>query len=1110
MSNNFNNIYRNEIHNKLKVFVQKYYLRELFKGSIISISIIISLLIIFSVAEYFLRFNSSSRLFLLLSFSFILLFALTRFLVLPILKLSGVAKSISKQDASQIIGDYFPEIKDQLTNLLQLEKNQDVTNELILASINQKAKKIAPFEFKEAISIRDVFKYAKWAIIPVFIVFIITIWNANIIPNGANRIVNYDQKFTPENPFKFNILNKNLTVIRYDNFTLQIEFTGDQAPNDVYLIEGNNKFRFVKKRTSLFEYEFRNVQRNIDFQLKTGGFLSSYYKLSLIEKPMINQLSLTLNFPSYTQKKNEEVKNSGDILVPEGTEVTWKIKSSYVDKIHFVTPDSTIYIESSENQNEYKRKILNSLNYSVIPEGANALLGNKMDYKVKVVKDEYPRIKVKTIHDSINPLMLFHSGVIADDYGFKKLRFNFQNNDTSGTILIPIPKNTFQHQFNYGLNIKDLGFVLGDEFTYYFEVFDNDGVNGSKSVKSSTESFKTPSKKEIKHLLAENKQSIKEQLKKNMLEAQELQKEFENIQKMMLEKQKMDWQDKSRIEQFLNHQREFENNLEKLRFENDKNNFQKEQLSPQEESLLRKQEQINELFNQLMNEDMKKLYDELEKLMEEFNEKKTKETIEEINLSNEELEKELDRTLEMFKQMEFDEQLENIINDLNKLADKQKKLANETKENKEISDEKLQENQEKLNKEFEDIQKDIQNLDKKNNELEYKRNLENTEEQQNEINKEQQKSIEELGKKNSNKAAKSQNKAAEKMQQLSKKMEEMQQEMQQQGQMEDINSLRQILENLISLSVEQEDLMLNIKSINRFDPQFAVLATKQGDLKESAKLIEDSLLALSKRQIALESIINKEIIDIKYNMDKSIDFLRERKNYKSAIKQQYVMTSANNLALLLDESLQQMQQQMQSNKPGSGSCSKPGGSNPKSGMPDIKQMQKQLSEQMKKMMKELQNGNMPGNQGKKNNKGLAKDLAKMSAEQNAIKEKLKKLHEQQKKQGNNGLGDIKNLLKDLENNEYDLLNKNITRQTILRQEQIMNKLLKAENAMRERELEEKRKSNKGKSYFYRNPQDFTPYKSFELKEQEELKTIPSSFNLYYKRRISEYFNIFDE
>ena len=1109
MSNNFINKYRNEIHNKLQVFTKKYYLKELFKGWIITISIGISLLVIFSVAEYILRFNSSSRLFLLLSFSFILIFAIIRFLILPVLRLFGIAKSISKQDASNIIGKHFPEIQDQLTNLLQLEKGQK-KNELIIASINQKAKKIAPFEFKDAISFREVIQFARWAILPVLLVCIISICNSNIISSGATRIVQYNKEFTPENPFKFRIINTSLSVIRYDNFGLQIEFLSDKAPNDVYLIEGKNKFRFVKKRASLFEYEFRNVQKNIDFQIKTGGFLSSWYKLSLVEKPIINQLSLKLNFPNYTQKKNQDVKNSGDIIIPEGTEVTWKIKSSYVDKIHFITRDTTIYIESNNNHNEHSQKIFNDLNYSILPEGSDAILGNKMDYRIKVVEDEYPRIKIKTIHDSINPLMLFHSGIIADDYGFKKLSFCFQNKDTLGTILIPIPKKTFQHKFNYGLNIKDLGFVLGDEFTYYFEVFDNDGINGPKSVRSSLETFKTPSEKEIKSILAENKESIKEQLQKNMLEAQNLQKEFELIKNTMLEKQKMDWQDKTRINQFLSHQREFENNLEKLRFENDKNNFQKEQLSPQEENLLRKQEQINELFNQLMDEDMKKLYNELEKLMDEFNERKTKEIIEEINLSNEELEKELDRTLEMFKQMEFDEQLENIIKDLKELSKKQNKIAQETKENREFSNEELQKNQEELNREFENIEEDIQNLNQKNDELENKRNIKNTTEQQNQIKKEQKKSLEELGKNNKNKASKIQKNASQKMENLANEIKEMQQEMQQKGQMEDINRLRQILENLISLSVEQEDLMRKIKKINRFDPQFAALATKQGDLKESAKLIEDSLLALSKRQIALESIINKEIIDIKYNMDKSIDLLRERKNYKSAIKQQYVMTSANNLALLLDESLQQMQNQMQNNLKGSGSCSKPGGSNPKYGMPNIKQMQKQLSEQMKKMMKELQDGKIPGDQGRKNNKGFAKNLAKMSAEQNAIKEKLKKLYEQQKKHGNGGLGDIKNLLKDLENNEYDLLNKNLTRETILRQEQIMNKLLKAENAIRERELEEKRKSNKGKSNFYRNPQDFTPYKSFELKEQEDLKTIPSSFNLYYKRRISEYFNIFDE
>ena len=1105
MSSKSENTYRTLIHNKLKFFIKKYYLRELFKGTLITVSLGVSLLIIFSVAEYILRFNSILRFFLLLSFSFILLFAIIRFLLIPSFKLSGISKSISNEEASKIIGKHFPKVRDQLTNLLQLEEKIDL-NPLVIASINQKAENIAPFEFRDAISFNDVYPFVKWSLVPILIVFFISGWNSDIISKGVTRIVQYDKHFSPENPFEYKIINKELSVIRYDNFKLQIEFTSDQIPNDIYLIEKNNKFRFVKKTASIFEYEFRNVQKNIDFKLKTEDILSPNYKLSLIEKPIINHLSMGLKFPNYTQKKNEKVKNSGDIIIPEGTVVTWKIKSSFVNKIHFKTKDSTVFIQSSNNENEYKKKVHNDLKYSIIPEGSNTVLGNEMNYKIKVIKDKYPKIKVTTIIDSINPLMLFHSGVIADDYGFKKLYFNFKNNDTIGKVIIPVPKNTFQHQFNYGLNIKEIGFDLGDEFTYYFEVFDNDGVNGSKSVKSTVKSFKVSSEREIERLLAENKESIKEKLERNKVEAKNLQKEFDEIKKMMLEKQNMNWQDKKRIQQYLEHQREFQNNIEKLRFENEKNNFQKNQLSQQEESLLRKQEQINELFDQLMNEDMKNLYDELEKLMEEFNEEKTREFIEEINLSNEELEKELDRTLEMFKQMEFDEKLEKTINDLKDLSKEQNRLAEETRQNKEISNEEIQKKQSELNEKFKEIQDNIKDLKQKNEELENKRNLEDYSEEQNEINEEQQKSLDELGKKNKNKANKNQRNAADKIEQLGKKMEEMQNQMQQKGQMEDINSLRQILENLISLSFEQEDLMKVIKKINRFDPQFAALATKQGDLKKSAKLIEDSLLALSKRQIALQNIINKEIIDIKYNMEKSIDFLRERNNYQSAVKQQYVMTSANNLALLLDESLQQMQQQMQNKMKGNGSCSKPGGSNPNQGMPNIKQMQKQLSEQMKEMMKKLKNGNKPGD----GNKGLAKMLAKMSAQQNSIKQKLKNLNDQQNKKGNKGLGDLKSLFNDIEKNEFDILNKNITRETILRQEQIMKKLLKAENSLRERELDDKRKSNKGENNFYRNPQDFTPYKSFELREKEELKTIPPSFNLYYKRRISEYFNIFDD
>jgi hypothetical protein len=74
----------------------------------------------------------------------------------------------------------------------------------------------------------------------------------------------------------------------------------------------------------------------------------------------------------------------------------------------------------------------------------------------------------------------------------------------------------------------------------------------------------------------------------------------------------------------------------------------------------------------------------------------------------------------------------------------------------------------------------------------------------------------------------------------------------------------------------------------------------------------------------------------------------------------------------------------------------------------------------------------------------------------------------------------------------------------------MTKLLEADKALREREFDDKRESKKGKNTFNRNPLEFSPYKFIELDGKDQLKSVPPTFNLYYKRKINEYFNTFDE
>ena len=119
-----------------------------------------------------------------------------------------------------------------------------------------------------------------------------------------------------------------------------------------------------------------------------------------------------------------------------------------------------------------------------------------------------------------------------------------------------------------------------------------------------------------------------------------------------------------------------------------------------------------------------------------------------------------------------------------------------------------------------------------------------------------------------------------------------------------MDALRQLLENLIDFSFDQEAVMENFSGLNTRDPKYVKLGQDQRKLKDDAKMLEDSLFALSKRVLQLSPVINKEVSAMNKNIEESIKYITERQTAMTMAKQQYVMTSVNNLALLFDEALQ--------------------------------------------------------------------------------------------------------------------------------------------------------------------------------------------------------------
>ena len=176
----------NNIYLKLEQFIKKYYTNELLRGSIFFIGIGLLYFLITLSIEYFFWLKPNSRTLLFWTFIVVELFLLLRFILFPISKLFKLQNGINYDDASKIIGNHFSEVGDKLTNFLQLSQDSN-SSELLLASIDQKAKTLQPIPFVKAINFSKNKKYAPIALIPLlFFAFFYITGYSNFISQSLN------------------------------------------------------------------------------------------------------------------------------------------------------------------------------------------------------------------------------------------------------------------------------------------------------------------------------------------------------------------------------------------------------------------------------------------------------------------------------------------------------------------------------------------------------------------------------------------------------------------------------------------------------------------------------------------------------------------------------------------------------------------------------------------------------------------------------------------------------------------------------------------------------------------------------------------------------------
>ncbi|GIV26850.1 MAG: ATPase [Bacteroidia bacterium] len=1110
---------QNILLHKLDAFIKKYYYNQLIKGSIFFSISALSIYLFITFTEFIGNFNSTIRFILLMIWLSSNLAALIYFICLPVLKLLKIGKTITYKEAAIIIGKHFPNIQDKLLNALLLEEmaQQHPDNPILFAAIEQKSNELKPIPFTSIISYKNTLQYLKWIIPPAFVTLLIFIFIPDLFKSSTKRIIKYNQSFyTP--PFTFEIENSKLECLQNDNFDLNVKVKGKIIPDKIYIQLNGNNYIMQKINKDKFSFTIKSPQKNIDFSLKAMD-VEEHYTLKVIPKPTISAFQIHLQYPAYLNKKIETLRHTGDLIIPEGTKVSWNFTTQNTSHLYLIFKDTTIQISSKNNSTHFQKTFKESTPYIIAAK--NEYLKNPTDstfFSIQIIPDQYPTIEIQQFKDSssiqFNPSFY---GIIKDDYGFTKLEFVaiVYTKDSSDKDLqipikskIPIAQTTTQ-SFQYFLDHTQFPDLKpGDKMEYYFEVFDNDGVNGPKKTRSEIFTFAMPLLSEIDKTINQNSDQIKEQLESNIKRTKTLQKDLNDLYRKILEKKQISFEDKKTLQNLLQKHKAIQENIEALKQKLNQNKELENQKELNEE-LMKKYEELQKLFDNIMTPELQKLMKELEELMNKFLDKnQLQQKIEELKLNTKEIEKELDRTLEIFKQFQVEQKLEQAIQQLDKLHQEQEKLAQQSEDKKSNPQELLQK-QEELNQQFKDIQENLKELQNINQSLERPNKLPNTQPQEQQIENEQQQATQQLQNNNKNNSSKHQKKAAQKMQELEQQLQQALEQMQKEQQAESEENIKQILDNLLHISFEQENLMKQLQTTKPNDPKYAQIARQQKKLYDQTKIVEDSILALSKRNPQLSSTINKEISNIQQNMNQTIQQLAEHNSSIASMHMQKTFTSVNNLALMLNESLEQLQQQMKnpSSRPGSGSCKKPGsgkGQKPSTqpSKPKLSELQKQLNEQLKQLKEGMQ-------KGQKNNKGqfpggsMAEQLAKMAAQQEMIRQQLQELMQKLKQQGKNPGGDIASMM---EETEKDIVNNRITEQTIWRQQEILTRLLESEKAIREQEEDEKRESREPKNYPLSNQNKNFEYNKQHQKQIEELLNSPLYLKPFYREKTQQYFN----
>lgn len=1023
-----------------------------------------------------------------------------------------------------------PALKNRLIASLQLADRaranpEKYSLELIDLTIEQAAHICETTDFGAALDRSRMKRSVRWAGIGLGAAVLVMVLFPGLSMRSWEAFSNPLMDYSPPVPFALSVEPGSAEAVKFDDFKIIARVNGTDLPRTItvfHRIEGGGwrqigpvaavgpeQVQDDKNQAREFRQVIPQIKHDFEYYVMAGEVRSPIYAVTAVDRPRITGLRMELFYPKYTGLPTQVIdENDGAISAPVGTEVKMRMESNrrLASATIAYSGGDQLPLEVRPDYANVDFTVAKNRSYHfVLVDESGRTNPHPIEYPITAIPDRDPSVEIvfPGHNMDLDDNMAVDMKIVArDDYGFSKVVLHtrwLSEGRERAVREIEIPGGKAQAErleLGYFWDLAGWGMMPEDVIHYYVEVTDNDAVTGPKSAQSKTYTVRLPSLDEMISEYESNRDAGMVSLDKVLEGEREMAEKLESLRRDLAQNQPIDWEKQKNLQDLSSQGQQLNKELDQIAESMQQQLEQAQNQKLQSMEMLQKMAEAQQLFNEVASDEMKEAMRKLQEAMDQLDQKEVQKALSEMKLSQDEMIKRLDRTIEYFKRLQAEQKVDTFVQRMEEMLKQQNTLNEEAKGSEAAKLPDLAPSQDHLENNFETLASDMaaaESLLTTNqvaSEDAVKQFCQSA--QNSPAPDHMKKSSEEMNQQNQDQAQNEGKASSKALSDLLEEMKSFQENLASKMKEKLAQQMREALDKVFYLSEKQEGLLSRSEQLDPTSLSLRDMAAEQEALRAATERVSDQIGEMAKKSSCISGQLGQCLSNSMGQMQSSAQSLSDRRGSSAMNSQRDAMSDLNSAAQQLSQSMNKNAGQCQN----PGQCDNPGKSGSMGKMKALAQRQGRLNQEMPD----------PTAGGGRMSMEERQTLSRLKAEQQAIQQGVEQVHSEIG-DDRSQLGRLDKLAEEMKRVVEAMENSEVAEETREKQRHIYTRMLDFQHSLEKQDYKEERKARFGEDIMRASPDQLDDTHGVTDEEYERLMTRyqEEGYPPEYEDVIREYF-----